>query len=306
MDRTSLDALPALPTATPLDTGRADIRFHLLRLDLLDTWATGNKYYKLKYYLEEARSRGISHVISKGGPFSNHLAALAQACATFGLRLTCIVRAYRDDPDNPTLRHIRALGGDCRMMDPHTFSAFGQVAASAIDPAALFIPEGANGSLGWRGTAEIVDHVMRFDPTHVVLPAGTFGTALGVLSVAPADWQVIMIPAWKGCTTGYVADLLSAADISPRCRWSVWPDHHAGGFGRYDETLRRFMHSFTAATRIVLEPVYTGKMLKATLDAVQAGFFPSGSRVVAVHTGGLQGLAGYRYRFPVHWSEYPE
>ena len=278
---------------------------HLLRLDLLDTWATGNKYFKLKHYLGEARSRGIAHVISKGGPFSNHLAALAEACATFGMRLTCIVRAYRDDPDNPTLRRIRTLGGDCHITVPHTFSAFGPSDASAIDPGALFIPEGANGPLGWKGTAEIVEHLMRLGPTHVVLPAGTFGTAAGMLSAAPAHWHMIMVPAWKGCSRAYVTDMLDAAHISPRCLWSVWPDHHAGGFGRYDESLRTFMFSFTAATGVLLDPVYTGKMLKATLDAVRDGFFPTGSRIVAIHTGGLQGLAGYRYRFPEHWSDYP-
>src|SRR5690606_682242 len=145
MDRAPRTALPSPPPFSPLDTAVAGIRLHLLRLDLLDSWATGNKYFKLKYYFEEARCRGIKHVISKGGPFSNHLAALAEACATFGLQLTSIVRGYRDDPDNPTLRRIRALGGECRMVHPQAFAAFGPADASAIDAAALFIPEGANG-----------------------------------------------------------------------------------------------------------------------------------------------------------------
>lgn len=304
MDSHRLTATPTDIPVTLLPIGLADVNLALLRLDQISGWASGNKYFKLKHYLSEALQRGISHILSKGGMFSNHLAELAEACRVFDLSLTCVVRAYGDDPRNPTLKRIRACGGECVFVSPLTFRDFGIAEAAALAPNALFIPEGGHGPLGWKGTREIVEVLLKSAPTHVVLPAGTFGTAFGILSAAPADWQVILVPAWKGCTRTYVEEALRQAGITPTCRWQLWPDGHAGGYGRYDEALRQFMSDFASSVDVFLDPVYTGKMMSALYARLSVGFFRPGSRIVAIHTGGFQGLAGYAYRFPLAWSDY--
>jgi len=277
----------------------------LLRLDRIESWASGNKFFKLQYYLAEAIDRGVGHLCSKGGMFSNHLEALARACSIFGLRLTCVIRSHGDDPANPSLRRLRDLGASLVFLSPQVYPGFDACAAAALDPDAMFIPEGGDGPLGWLGTAGIVTYIQPTAPTHVVLPCGTFGTATGILRAAPPEWTVILVPAWKGCEAGYVARKLEAAGVEPACRWEVWPEYHAGGFGQYDEALRSFIFGFTQRTGVVLDPVYTGKMMFALEDSLSQGRLPPDSRVVAVHTGGLQGLDGYRYRFPSDWGAYP-
>lgn len=295
---------PAPPRIDELVSARPDLTLGLLRLDQLGGWASGNKYYKLKHYLARALAGGADRIVSKGGMFSNHLAALAAACHACGLSLTCLIRAYQPDERNPTLQRLRSLQATCVFLSPAAYRAYDEAASQRDFPGAVFVPEGGFGPEGWRGTAEILQAVLPWRPTCLVVPVGTMGTALGILSAAPRDLAVVLVPAWRGCSPAFVEDRLPMAGVRPNAAWTLWPDAHEGGIGRYSAEQLQFMHEFTAATGIVLDPVYTGKMMMALMAHIRAGQFQAGDRILALHTGGLQGLAGYAYRFPAEWSGY--
>ncbi len=276
----------------------------ILRLDLLKSWSSGNKYYKLKYPLQFAIENNVTKVVSKGGMFSNHLAALAEACHTFQLHFTAVVRAFEPDERNPTLRRLRELNTQIVFVQPEEYHPFDQAMAYSLFPDALFIEEGGLSMEGIKGSAEIMNEIPEQGIYHLAIAAGSMCTACGILDAMPSNYFLHIVPAWKGCDRQYVQSLLSRYDIVPAGEWDIWPDYHLGGFGKFNPALIDFMTSFTRATQVVLDPVYTGKLLFGIADKMKAHYFHERDQVLAIHTGGLQGLAGYAYRFPDLWGEY--
>lgn len=277
---------------------------HLLRLDQIQSWASGNKYYKLKYPLKYALEKGITTIVSKGGMFSNHLAALAEATHHFNIQLIAIVRSHVPDEGNPTMRRLKELNCRLEFVTPEKYNRYDEHASEDQFPGAMFIDEGGLSAEGFKGSAEIVDEFRLLNFDHVVIAGGSMCTAVGLMSALPENTQLHIVPAWKGCNEQYVQSILSKYDIHPSCSWDLWSDYHFGGFGKFSEELIDFMTSFTNATGIVLDPVYTGKLLFAVKDKMESGFFRQGDSILAIHTGGLQGLAGYAYRFPDQWGDY--
>jgi 1-aminocyclopropane-1-carboxylate deaminase len=278
--------------------------FKVLRLDLLRSWASGNKYYKLKYGLQEALAQDTRVVVSKGGMFSNHLAALSDACHAFDLQMVAVIRSHTPDENNPAIQRLRANGNQIVYLNPLEYNSFHEANATIRFPGSLFIPEGGLSKQGIRGAREIVAECLPHDPTHIILAGGSMGTASGILAAAPANVRVIIVPAWKGCTESYICEILDKYDVVPECNWEYWPDYHFGGFGKYNRSLIDFMTSFSQRHAIPLDPVYTGKLMYAIEDKRSAGFFKDDDTIVAIHTGGLQGLDGYKYRFPEEWGNY--
>jgi 1-aminocyclopropane-1-carboxylate deaminase len=155
---------------------------------------------------------------------------------------------------------------------------------------------------GIQGASEIVAELSEYHPSHIILAGGTMGTVCGIVSSASASSKVIVVPAWKGCSVTYFAEILRKYNIQPTCEWEVWPDYSFGGFGNFDPQLIAFMQSFTATTSIPLDPVYTAKLMFAVTDKIKSGYFKSTDSIIAIHSGGLQGLEGFRYRFPDEWD----
>lgn len=276
----------------------------MMRLDLIRSWASGNKYFKLKYGLQEALSSGAKVIVSKGGMFSNHLAALSEACLAFNIQLVAVIRSYAPDEGNPAIRRLRAHGQEIIYLPPSQYKSFNVEESARLFPASLFIPEGGLSESGIRGTSEIMQHCLVCSTSHIVVAGGTMGTASGIVAAAPTSAKVIIVPAWKGCTHEYFSGILSKFGVDPVCNWDIWPDYHFGGFGKFNQQLVEFMTQFTEATSIPLDPVYTGKVMYAIDDKLRSGFFNDRDSIIAVHTGGMQGLAGFRYRFPEEWGRY--
>lgn len=286
----------------PTLTGQPTLLMH--RLDAIQSWAEGNKYYKLKYVVRHALENNIKVIISKGGMFSNHLAALSKACSRFDIRCVALIRSHGADEQNPSVRHLRDQGCDIHLLPPERYRAFGHEDARAMDPDALFVPEGGLSDLGILGASEIPATWSSWPVTHAVIAGGTMSTAVGILSAAAPDIKTVIVPAWKGCTSNYIGQLLEEYQKPHFTNWELWPDYHFGGFGRFDHRLMESMDAFTSQHNIPLDPVYTGKMVVAVLDKIKTGYFKSTDVVMMVHTGGLQGLDGYSYRFPEVWGRY--
>jgi 1-aminocyclopropane-1-carboxylate deaminase len=236
--------------------------------------------------------------------FSNHLAALSDVCLFLGIKLIAVIRSHTPDELNPAIQRLRANGNEILYVAPEIYRSFHADASEERFPGALFIPEGGLSLEGIRGTAEIASEFNEAEQTHVVVAGGTMGTACGLVSSLPPSVKLIIVPAWKGCTNSYFTEILEQFSIVPSCQWELWPQFHFSGFGRFNQQLIDYMYNFSSATGVPLDPVYTGKMMFAINDQIEAGYFNTSDSIVAIHTGGLQGLDGYRYRFPEVWSTY--
>ncbi|WP_421348399.1 1-aminocyclopropane-1-carboxylate deaminase/D-cysteine desulfhydrase [Aeromonas veronii] len=265
------------------------------RDDLIHPAISGNKWRKLKYHLLHAKEHGKRHLLSFGGAYSNHIHALAAAGCQSGLRTTGIIRGEYDAVSNSTLRDARHWGMDLvfvdrqsyrRRQDPDWLAQFDA-------PDTLIVPEGGSSPLAIPGVAELVGEVP-FSPDLWVLPCASGGTLAGLIAGKRDREQILAIAVLKG--GGFIADevcrLHPAAAYIPG--WRIALDHHDGGYAKFSPTLWQWVQDFSATTDLPLEPIYSGKAMWGLFRELAAGRIAPGSKIVFIHTGGMQGLAGLR------------
>lgn len=274
------------------------------RLDLIKSWATGNKYYKLKENFREILRLESRVIVTKGGMFSNHLEATSAACKNFDLECICIVRSYKDDPGNPTLKRIKEYGAEIICLEPDSYKAYNEVSAQKDFPGCYFVPEGGANESGIKGSVELLKECQQDGAQHIIIAGGTMSTAAGMISAAGSVDRITIVAAWKGSSVKFISSLLQEHSIDSYCPWELWPDFHFGGFGKYNEALVEFMMKFLDQTSIPLDPVYTGKLLYAVDQKIKSREINPELKTVIIHTGGLQGIAGAVYRDQQLWGRY--
>ncbi|HDO1374742.1 TPA: 1-aminocyclopropane-1-carboxylate deaminase/D-cysteine desulfhydrase [Aeromonas veronii] len=265
------------------------------RDDLIHPAISGNKWRKLKYHLLHAKEHGKQHLLSFGGAYSNHIHALAAAGCQSGLRTTGIIRGEYDAVSNSTLRDAQRWGMDLvfvdrqsyrRRQDPDWLAQFDA-------PDTLIVPEGGSSPLAIPGVAELVGEVP-FSPDLWVLPCASGGTLAGLIAGKRDREQILAIAVLKG--GGFIADevcrLHPAAAHIPS--WRIALDHHDGGYAKFSPALWQWVQDFSATTDLPLEPIYSGKAMWGLFRELAAGRIAPGSKIVFIHTGGMQGLAGLR------------
>ncbi|HHP5491885.1 1-aminocyclopropane-1-carboxylate deaminase/D-cysteine desulfhydrase [Aeromonas veronii] len=265
------------------------------RDDLIHPAISGNKWRKLKYHLLHAKEHGKRHLLSFGGAYSNHIHALAAAGCQSGLRTTGIIRGEYDAVSNSTLQDARRWGMDLvfvdrqsyrRRQDPDWLAQFDA-------PDTLIVPEGGSSPLAIPGVAELVGEVP-FSPDLWVLPCASGGTLAGLLTGKRDREQILAIAVLKG--GGFIADevcrLHPAAVNIPG--WRIALDHHDGGYAKFSPALWQWVQDFSATTDLPLEPIYSGKAMWGLFRELAAGRIAPGCKIVFIHTGGMQGLAGLR------------
>lgn len=271
------------------------ITLTIKREDLIHPFISGNKWRKLKYNLKAARQARQHTLLTFGGAYSNHIAAVAAAGQEFGFKTIGIIRgeelASQIDA-NPTLATARANGmqlqfvsrADYRLKQDGTFlHALNQRYGSFY-----LLPEGGTNQLAIQGCQEILSEYDKQHFDYICCAAGTGGTLAGIINSAQAWQQVIGFSALKGdFLTGEVASWLDHNTAS--LLWCINTQYHFGGYAKTRPALFEFMHSFSQQTGIPLDPVYTGKMLFGVFDLIEQGYFTAGSRILAIHSGGLQG-----------------
>ncbi|GAB3636790.1 pyridoxal-phosphate dependent enzyme [Hymenobacter arcticus] len=277
---------------------RAGVRLLLWRDDLRYPDLPGNKARKLKYNLLQARNEGHAHLLTFGGAYSNHLAAVATAGRLYGFATTGLVRGEAHEPLNPTLARCRADGMALHYLDRTTYRRRAEPAFLAdvqqqFDPAYL-IPEGGTNILALKGVAELIAELRQHtDFDAVAVAAGTGGTLAGlVLGLAEEKYpaRALGVVALKGgdFLRTEVDALTLAATGQPLLNYELHTGYHFGGYAKLPPELRAFIRQFEVDYGVLLDPIYTGKLLFGVLDLIEKGHFAAGSTVVAVHTGGLQ------------------
>jgi 1-aminocyclopropane-1-carboxylate deaminase/D-cysteine desulfhydrase-like pyridoxal-dependent ACC family enzyme len=277
------------------------VQLSVLRLDLLHPTINGNKWFKLKYNLQQAREEGHSTLLTVGGAYSNHLYATAAAGRAYEFKTIGIVRGEAHEPLNPTLRFAQAQGMQLHYVGREAFrqrSAVGfQEDLRVRFGRHYHLPEGGTNVLAVRGCVEIVPAELIFD--YVACCVGTGSTLAGVLVSTAGRATVLGFPALKGgAFLREAVDQLTQQHNGQRYgHYRLVQDYHFGGYARVKPELIEFINRFFRTTGIPLEPVYTGKMLYGLYDMIRQGQFPFGSRVLAIHSGGLQGIAGFNERY---------
>lgn len=271
----------------------------VLRLDLLGGSASGNKVFKLRGSLEQARRDGVARIVSFGGAWSNHLHALAALGAELGLETVGIIRG--GEQETAMMQDIRGLGMKLVPVTREEYrrrndSDYLQNLQLHYAPC-LLINEGGANAQGVKGSMEIADLINKLghDWARVVLPVGTGTTLAGLAAGLDCASQLVGVSALKGASDleWRVAAALANSSLSPRLPWTIVHGYHCGGFARVNGLLRTFMTEFERVQSLQLEPVYTGKMLLAIHSLLASGQWHRDEPVLAIHTGGLQGRRGY-------------
>lgn len=263
------------------------------RDDLLHPEISGNKYRKLKYNLQQAARQGAETLLTFGGAFSNHLVATACAGKEYGFKTIGIVRGEelsRRADLNPTLTKARELGMRLKFVSRTVYREKETTAVLSVlreeFGSFYLLPEGGTNALAIKGCEEILTEAdTSFD--FICCAVGTGGTMAGLINASTEDQQVLGFPALKG--TYLQKDICS---FVRKRNWRLIHDYHFGGYAKINEPLVAFINNFRDSTGIPLDPVYTGKLMYGLMEMIEQGLFASGTRILAIHSGGLQGIAG--------------
>ncbi|TAE08124.1 MAG: pyridoxal-phosphate dependent enzyme [Bacteroidetes bacterium] len=258
---------------------------NVLRLDEIHPIISGNKWFKLQGYLQQAQNLRSTALASYGGPYSNHLVAVAKAAELMGIPSIGFVRSYIPIQNN-TLTHCQQMGMQIQWVHPANFRQVCRNPPPSEPCGTYYIPEGGYGPLGTLGF-EALKNSIPARCTHIVTCVGT-GTMLAGLAKQFSQVVFTGINASKG-NTADITQQIQALEIPANTQIQVLDHHHDGGFGKCTPALLQFMNSFYTATNIPLDRVYTAKGMRALQTLVNTNYFEKGSHIVFIHSGGLQG-----------------
>ena len=269
------------------------ITLEIKREDLLHPFVSGNKFRKLKYNILQAKAENQSVLLTFGGAFSNHIAAVAYAGKEQGFETIGVIRGdeLRDKiSENPTLSFAQECGMRFEFVTREAYRHKTEIAfieqLQVKFGSFYLVPEGGTNDLAVKGCEEILTEFdAHFD--FVCSAVGTGGTISGLINSALPHQKVLGFPALKG-------DFLQNEihKFVNNKNWELITDYHFGGYGKVTTEFIEWMNWFYAQTGIPLDPIYTGKMVFGVMDLIQRNYFSPKSKILMIHTGGLQGIAG--------------
>lgn len=272
---------------------KKNIELSIKREDLIHPFVSGNKYRKLKYNVLQAREENKTTLLTFGGAFSNHIAAVASAGKAEDFNTIGIIRGeeLKDKVDtNPTLSFAKSCGMTFIFISRKDYrdKSNPNFISNLKDQFGDFylIPEGGTNNLAIKGSEEILNEKdSKFD--YICCAVGTGGTISGIINASKSNQKVLGFSSLKG-------DFLNK-DISKfvtSTNWELITDYHFGGYGKINDSLITFINKFKSENKIPLDPIYTGKMMFGIFDLIKKGYFKPNSKILAIHTGGLQGIEG--------------
>ena len=265
---------------------KKEIEVDVLRLDKINSLVSGNKWFKLRYYLEETKAQQKKGILTFGGAWSNHIIATAAICKMNGLKSIGIIRG--EEPRHPSLTLLKA-----KEMGMQLFfisrSAYQNTEIPAIVPAEEYniVNEGGYGVPGAKGASTILDYCTK-SYSHYCCAVGTGTMMAGIINAISPDQKSVGISVMKN-NTDLVQMIRTLVKGSEENNWQLIQDYHFGGYAKYQTALLQFMNDFYKQTHIPSDFVYTGKLFYAISDLIRKNYFPAGSKLLLVHSGGLQG-----------------
>jgi 1-aminocyclopropane-1-carboxylate deaminase len=269
------------------------ISVQIKREDLIHPFVSGNKFRKLKYNLLQAKEENQETLLTFGGAFSNHIAAVAFAGKENGFKTIGIIRGDelgRKIAENPTLSFAQNCGMQLEFISREEYRLKSESSflenLKAKFGSFYHIPEGGTNALAIKGCQEILtEDDAEFD--YICCSIGTGGTISGIINSVLPHQKVLGFPALKG-------DFLKEEihNFTQNENWEVITEYHFGGYGKVNEALIGFINQFYTENQIPLDPIYTGKMVFGVIDLIKKNYFPAKSKILLIHTGGIQGIQG--------------
>lgn len=253
----------------------------VLRLDKIHPVISGNKWFKLKYHWVNFKAGKYKGILTFGGAWSNHIAATACACYLQKISCVGIIRGER----SPQLSATLALAMEHNMQlkfiarkhyKQKSKNDFVEEIKKEF-PGYYVIPEGGAGNEGEKGASEILQHVTLSKYTHIACAVGTGAMFNGISRSALPGQEVMGIVVLKGWDEN---------EINAR---KLFYNYHFGGYAKTESILFDFMNYFFRLAGIPTDFVYTGKLAFAVFDLLKKDYFPPSSKILMIHSGGLQG-----------------
>lgn len=261
-----------------------NVQLDVLRLDKIHPVISGNKWFKLKYHLDNFNAGNYNGIITFGGAWSNHIVATACSCYLKKIKCTGIIRGEKPQQVSATLREAANYEMDLKFISRDTYAQ--KTSNEFLDtikkefPRYYIIPEGGAGKEGENGAADILQYADGNNYTHLVCAMGTGTMFNGIRKAVSSNQNILGIVVLKGWKKENAID-------DP----GLLLDYHFGGYAKYDQVLINFMNEFFSLTGIPTDFVYTGKLAFALFDLMKKDHFPPGSKILMIHSGGLQGNA---------------
>ena len=289
-------------TPTPLQKIDAEIlkqkniSLYIKRDDLIHEKISGNKWRKLKYNLIKARKCKFDTLLTFGGAYSNHIAATAAAAYEYGFKSIGIIRGDElNASSNKTLIRASQNGMDLHFISREKYRQKEQqefIQSLKKDFGNFYlIPEGGSNELAVKGCTEIISEIEE-DFDYIVTAVGTGGTLAGITCALTSQQTAIGICVLKGAQylDDEVRKLITSYSSGQKLNWRIIHQYHLGGYAKSNSTLDSFIQNFHQTHHIQLDPIYTGKMMMALFQMISEDYFKSGDKIIALHTGGLQGI----------------
>ena len=266
-----------------------EIKLYVLRLDKIHPIISGNKSFKLRYYLMDARNKKKNTIATFGGAWSNHIVATAFACYTAGLQSIGFIRG----DELPNLSHTLELARKYKMklifVSRENYKSKEALIEKHKSEDWYWIPEGGFGKLGAKGASEIFSTIKHDHYSHIIAAVGSGTMLAGLTQAIHAKQKVIGISCMKGNTSlsAQVKSLINNEE--QQTLFEIIDEYHFGGFGKHPPNLIDFMNETYRKHTLPLDIVYTSKTFYGVMDLIQKGFFSKGSQLLVIHSGGLQG-----------------
>ncbi len=270
-----------------------NIHVSIKREDLIHPIVSGNKFRKLKYNLLEAKNQKKTKILTFGGAFSNHIGAVAYAGQQNGFDTVGIIRGdelFNKIQENPTLKFAQECNMKFEFVTRNQYQnkndyEFLEYLKSKFGEFYL-IPEGGTNELAIKGCEEILNYNdSEFD--YICVCVGTGGTISGLINSSNINQKILGFPTLKG---DFLQNEIRTFVI--KSNWQLMNDYHFGGYGKINEELINFMNQFSSEFKILLDPIYTAKMVFGVIDLINKNYFPENSKILLIHSGGLQGIQG--------------
>ena len=280
----------------PIFNGK-EVRLFIKRIDKLHPFVSGNKFFKLKYNLLDCEKQGQNTLLTFGGAYSNHIAATSFIAQSKGLKSIGIIRGEECFPLNPTLRFAFENGMRLHYVSRSSYKE--KTNANFLEALKnqfgdfYLIPEGGTNELAIQGSAEILDFNDSQD--YICCAVGTGGTIAGIINSSNAKQTVIGFPAIKGFEQ-LDRDINNWTNST---NYKLINDYVGSGYAKINNELVAFINEFNAIHNVPLDAIYTGKMMMGIFDLVAKDYFPKGSSILAIHSGGLQANQGMTERLGV-------
>lgn len=276
-----------------IEINTSKVELFIKREDLIHPLISGNKFRKLKYNLIQAKLENQSTLLTFGGAFSNHILAVAAAGYENNFKTIGVIRGEElidKIAENPTLKKAQDLGMTFKFVSRTAYRNKNEN-SFILDLENEFgkfylLPEGGTNGLAIKGCEEILtieDDVF----SHICCSIGTGGTISGIINASKNSQQIVGFPSLKG---DFISNEIS--NFVEKSNWNVISEYHFGGYGKISDELIRFINEFYLSYGVLLDPIYTGKMMFGIFDLINKNYFPQGSKILAIHTGGIQGIKG--------------